>query len=176
MQDQESISSSEAIAMSSIGLIHTRFLQAKGTPIQSAVSDGAEGVIELFPEFTLGLRDLEGFERLWLIYLLNRASAPQLLARPYLDDQEHGIFATRAPARPNRIGLSAVRLLRVMENRLFITEVDILDGTPLLDIKPYIPVFDCFEVTRIGWFEGKSAQREVADGRFEAHTLNLHKT
>jgi tRNA-Thr(GGU) m(6)t(6)A37 methyltransferase TsaA len=176
MQDQESISNLVLMTMNPIGLIHTRFLQAKGTPIQSAVSDGSEGVIELFPEFTPGLRDLEGFERVWLIYLLNRASAPQLLARPYLDDQEHGIFATRAPARPNRIGLSAVRLLGVERNRLFISEVDILDGTPLLDIKPYIPAFDCFEVTRIGWFEGKSVQREVADDRFETQTLNLHKT
>ena len=100
MQDENSSSRPEVFTMSPIGLIHTPFQHATGTPIQSAVAPNSEGVVELFPEFTPGLRDLEGFERLWLIYLLNRASTPQLLARPYLDDQVHGIFATRAPARP----------------------------------------------------------------------------
>ncbi len=175
MQDENSSSRPEVFTMSPIGLIHTPFQHATGTPIQSAVAPNSEGVVELFPEFTPGLRDLEGFERLWLIYLLNRASTPQLLARPYLDDQVHGIFATRAPARPNHIGLSAVRLLGVEQNRLLIAEVDMLDGTPLLDIKPYIPAFDCFEVTHTGWFHGKSMQGEVADDRFEAQNPNLHK-
>jgi tRNA-Thr(GGU) m(6)t(6)A37 methyltransferase TsaA len=176
MQNQESISSHEVFTMCPIGIIHTPFLHAKGTPIQSAVAANSEGIVELYPEFVAGLRDLEEFERLWLIYLLNRASTPQLLARPYLDDRVHGIFATRAPARPNHIGLSAVRLVGVEQNRLLIAEVDMLDGTPLLDIKPYIPAFDCFEVTRTGWFHGKSVQGEVADDRFEAQNPNLHKT
>ena len=176
MQKQESITRPEVFTMCPIGIIHTPFLHANGTPIQSAVARNSEGVVELFPEFTPGLRDLEGFERLWLIYLLNRASTPQLLVRPYLDDQAHGVFATRAPARPNHIGMSAVRLVGVEQNRLLIAEVDMLDGTPLLDIKPYIPAFDCFEVTRTGWFHGKSVQGEVADDRFEAQDLNPHKT
>jgi tRNA-Thr(GGU) m(6)t(6)A37 methyltransferase TsaA len=152
-----------------IGLIHTPFQHAEGTPIQSAAANGARGVVELFPEFTPGLRDLAGFERLWLIYVLDRASSAQLIARPYLDTQEHGIFATRSPARPNPIGLSSVRLLGVDQNRLLISDVDMLDATPLLDIKPYLPAFDCFEVTRTGWYAGKSAEGVVADDRFEAH-------
>jgi tRNA (adenine37-N6)-methyltransferase len=175
MHGHESSSHSEVYTMTSIGLIHTPFRHAAGTPIQSAVSDGVEGTVEVFPKYTLGLRDLEGFERLWLIYLLDRASAPQLLARPYLDGREHGVFATRAPARPNHIGISAVRLVGVEGNRLSITGVDMLDGTPLLDIKPYVPTFDCFEVTRTGWYQGKQVLGAVADDRFERHDQGTHE-
>jgi tRNA-Thr(GGU) m(6)t(6)A37 methyltransferase TsaA len=103
-----------------------------------------------------------------LIYVLDRASTAQLITRPYLDTQEHGIFATRSPARPNHIGLSSVRLLGVEQNRLLISDVDMLDGTPLLDIKPYVPDFDCFKVERTGWYAGKAAEGVVADNRFEA--------
>jgi tRNA-Thr(GGU) m(6)t(6)A37 methyltransferase TsaA len=109
-----------------------------------------------------------------LIYLLDRASAAQLSARPYLDTQEHGIFATRSPARPNHIGLSSVRLLSVDQNRLLISDVDMLDGTPLLDIKPYVPAFDCFSVTRTGWYAGKTSEGVVADNRFEAGKKGGH--
>jgi tRNA-Thr(GGU) m(6)t(6)A37 methyltransferase TsaA len=109
-----------------------------------------------------------GFDRLWLIYLLDRASAVQLVVRPYLDSEERGVFATRSPARPNAIGLSAVRLLGVEENRLLIAGVDMLDGSPLLDIKPYVPAFDCFNLARAGWYTGKTAAGVVADNRFEA--------
>lgn len=163
----EELSSRAAFAMFSIGLIRTPFQHSEGTPIQSAVANRTQGVIELFPEFAPGLRDLAGFERIWLIYLLDRASSAQLIVRPYLDTQERGIFATRSPARPNHIGLSAVRLLGVEQNRLLISDVDMLDGTPLLDIKPYVPAFDCFEVTRTGWYASKSAKGVVADDRFE---------
>jgi tRNA-Thr(GGU) m(6)t(6)A37 methyltransferase TsaA len=156
------------ITMVPIGVIHTPFQQSAGTPIQGAVANSAKGIVELFPEFALGLRDVAGFERLWLIYLLDRAAPPQLTTRPYLDTQDHGIFATRSPARPNYIGLSAVRLLGVEENRMHVCDVDMLDGTPLLDIKPYVPDFDCFEVKRVGWYTGKSARNVVADDRFEA--------
>jgi len=166
--NEESCSRPATPTLFPIGLIHTPFLQSEGTPIQSAAANGAQGFVELFPEFTPGLRDLAGFERLWLIYLLDRASAAQLIVRPYLDNQERGIFATRSPARPNHIGLSAVRLLGVDQNRLLISDVDMLDGTPLLDIKPYVPAFDCFTVTRTGWYAGKSAEGVVADDRFEA--------
>lgn len=154
-----------------IGVIHTLFQRSEGTPIQSAVANGAEGVIELFPEYVPGLRDVAEFERLWLIYLLDRSAPPKLTARPYLDTQDRGVFATRSPARPNHIGLSSVRLLGVEENRLHISDVDMLDGTPLLDIKPYFPDFDCFEVQRVGWYEGKSAKNVVADNRFEAQPV-----
>jgi tRNA-Thr(GGU) m(6)t(6)A37 methyltransferase TsaA len=169
MQDRESSSRHKGFLLSPIGLIHTPFRQAMGTPIQSAAAGGSEGFVELYPEFTAGLRDVADFERLWLIYLLDRAAAPQLIVRPYLDTQERGIFATRSPARPNHIGLSAVRLLGVEGNRLRVAGVDMLDGTPLLDIKPYVPSFDCFAGSRAGWYQGKSAEGAVADDRFELH-------
>lgn len=174
MHKEEPPSRAATLTMSPIGLIHTPFQHSAGTPIQSAVANGAQGVVELFPEFTPGLRDLVGFDRLWLIYVLDRASEAQLVTRPYLDTQEHGIFATRSPARPNHIGLSAVRLLGVDQNRLLISDVDMLDGTPLLDIKPYVPAFDHFEVTRTGWYAGKFAKGVVADDRFEAKKIGDH--
>ncbi len=166
--DDDPQSSAAVITMVPIGVIYTPFQQSEGTPIQSAVANGAKGIVELFPEFTSGLRDVADFERLWLLYLLHRAAPHQLTTLPYLDIQDHGIFATRSPARPNHIGLSAVRLLGVEENRLHVSDVDMLDGTPLLDIKPYVPDFDCFDVERIGWYTGKSAKDVVADDRFEA--------
>jgi tRNA-Thr(GGU) m(6)t(6)A37 methyltransferase TsaA len=174
MHNDDPQSRAAVIKMVPIGVIHTPFQQSEGTPIQSAVANGARGVVELYPEFTPGLLDVVEFERLWLIYLLDRAAAPHLLARPYLDTQEHGIFATRSPARPNHIGLSAVRLLGVEGNRLQVSDVDMLDGTPLLDIKPYVPDFDCFEVKRVGWYAGKSAKNVVADDRFEARRTGDH--
>jgi tRNA-Thr(GGU) m(6)t(6)A37 methyltransferase TsaA len=150
-----------------IGVIHTPFKHAKGTPIQAVAGKNFRAVVELLPEFTSGLRDLSGFERIWLIYFLDRASAVQMVVRPYMDTAERGVFATRSPARPNHIGLSAVRLLSVEENRLQIADVDILDGTPLLDIRPYVPAFDSFEQSRTGWLTGKTAMEVVADERFE---------
>jgi tRNA-Thr(GGU) m(6)t(6)A37 methyltransferase TsaA len=155
------------ISMHPIGVIRTPFQRSEGTPIQSAAANDSRGIVELYPEFALGLRDVVEFDRIWLIYLLDRAAAPQLTTRPYLDTHEHGIFATRAPARPNHIGISAVRLLRMEENRLHVADVDMLNGTPLLDIKPYVPQFDCFEVKRVGWYAGKTANGVVADNRFE---------
>jgi len=150
-----------------IGTIRTPFKQATGTPIQSSVANGAEGTIELLAEFEPGLKDLEGFDRIWLIYQFDRASEPQLIVRPYLDPAERGIFATRSPARPNKIGMSPVRLLGIQGNRLHIADVDMLDGTPLLDIKPYVPAFDHFPITRVGWYKDKPSAGAVADDRFE---------
>ncbi len=156
------------ISVSAIGLIHTPFVRAQGTPIQTAGGDDVEGTIEIFAEFADGVKDLEGFERIWLLYNFDRASEPQLVVKPYLDPQHpHGIFATRSPARPNRIGMSAVRLLGIDGHVLRVAGVDMLDGTPLLDIKPYLPAFDHFSVTRIGWYEGTSPRGVVADDRFE---------
>ncbi len=126
----------------------------------------------MLPELIAGLGDLAESERLWLIYLLDCASAVQLVVRPYMDTAERGVFATRSPARPNHIGLSSVRLLRVEQNRLLIADVDMLDGTPLLDIKPYVPAFDSFEHARVGWYANKSATAVVADDRFEARKID----
>jgi tRNA-Thr(GGU) m(6)t(6)A37 methyltransferase TsaA len=158
------------VQLSQIGVIHSPFQQASGTPIQSRAAEGVEGRVEVFAEFVPGLKDLEGFERIWLLYWFDRAAFEQcsLIVSPYLDPQgSHGLFATRAPARPNPIGISPVRLLEISGNQLRVCDVDILDGTPLLDIKPYVPQFDCFEVRRSGWLESSPDWRTMADGRFE---------
>ena len=153
-----------------IGVIHSPFQQATGTPIQPRAAEGVEGTVQVFADFVPGLKDLEGFERIWLLYWFDRAAFEQcsLLVRPYLDPQgSHGVFATRAPARPNPIGISPVRLLEVRGNLLRVCDVDILDGTPLLDIKPYVAQFDCFQVARSGWLQSSPDWRTTADGRFE---------
>jgi tRNA-Thr(GGU) m(6)t(6)A37 methyltransferase TsaA len=151
-----------------IGLIRTPFKRAEGAPIQGVAGSGADGVVEVFTEFVPGLRDVAAFERLWLIYLLDRAAGVQMVVHPYLDAEERGVFATRAPVRPNHLGISVVRLFGVHDGRLSVGDVDMLDDTPLLDIKPYVPAFDAFQNARAGWFEGKSAAHMIADGRFGA--------
>jgi tRNA (adenine37-N6)-methyltransferase len=149
-----------------IGIIHTPHQHAAGTPIQAALAAGVQGTVEVFAEYAEGLRDLEGFERIWLVYWLDRAKPPQLVVTPYLDTTPRGLFATRAPSRPNPIGLSPVRLLGISGNILAVEGVDILDNTPLLDIKPYLPAFDAFQATRIGWCAQALGRTTKADGRF----------
>jgi tRNA-Thr(GGU) m(6)t(6)A37 methyltransferase TsaA len=151
----------------SIGIIHTPFTQAEGTPIQPIYAKGAEGVIEIFPEYAQGLEDVDGFERIWLIYFFDRASAAKLKVVPFRDKSERGLFATRAPCRPNPIGLSAVRLLGIDGLHIRVADIDILDGTPLLDIKPYIPQVDSFPDSRAGWFDRSPNIQGCADDRFE---------
>jgi len=146
-----------------IGVIHSPFFDVAGMPIQPSGAEGVVGTAELYPEFCAGLLDLDGFSHIVLLYHFHRAPGPQLTVTPFLDTRPHGVFATRAPSRPNPLGLSVVRLQRVEGDTLHIENVDILDGTPLLDIKPYIPKFDCWPAERIGWLE-KSGQR-IADVR-----------
>lgn len=155
----------QTIMIEPIGVIHTPFNTAEGTPIQSAVANDAEGIIEVDPAYAEGLADLEGFDRIWLLYLCDRAKTGQLKVVPFRDSVKRGIFATRAPGRPNRIGLSPVRLLSIEGNRLRVADVDMLDGTPLLDIKPYVPQFDIFAGSRSGWLE-EGNDRTTADRRF----------
>ena len=149
-----------------IGTIHTSFKTPGGMPIQPSFAEGAEGTVEVLPRFAGGLKDLEGFERIWLIYWFDRASETKLIVKPFRDDSERGLFSTRAPCRPNRIGMSPVRLLRVADNKLYVADIDVLDGTPLLDIKPYIPEFDCFEGSKYGWMQNTPNKISPADGRF----------
>jgi len=168
MHKRDSGGCAKNMTIAPIGLIHTPFKHAQGTPIQGVTGKGAEGVVELFPDLIQGLRGLGGFDRLWLIYQFDRASVVRLVVRPYLDSTERGVFSTRSPVRPNHVGISVVRLLHIEQNRLYVADVDMLDGTPLLDIKPYVPAFDSFEQSRAGWLNGKSASEVVADSRFEA--------
>jgi len=151
-----------------IGVVHSPFKEPYGTPIQSVAARDVEGVIEVSPQYAEGLRDIEGFSHLILIYHFHLSSKPSLTVKPYLDEGMHGIFATRAPARPNPIGISVVCLVKVDETRLHVKGVDILDGTPVLDIKPYVPEFDRVEAKRIGWLRDRVHNVEEIrdDGRF----------
>ncbi len=138
--------------MRPIGVIHSPFAQKSVTPIQPSRSQ-AIGKVELFPQFADGLQDIEGFSHLILVYVFHQSSGYSLQVTPFLDDQKRGLFATRYPRRPNPIGLSTVRLLSRDANVLEIEGVDVLNGTPLLDIKPYMPEFDMRTEVRAGWYE-----------------------
>jgi tRNA-Thr(GGU) m(6)t(6)A37 methyltransferase TsaA len=149
-----------------IGVIGTPWKEAAGTPIQPSRAEGAAGVVRVEERYAAGLKDLEGFERIWLLYVMDRVEEERLVVTPFLDTEERGVFATRAPARPNRLGLSAVRLVGVRGNELDVTGVDMVDGTPLVDIKPYVPEFDAYPDSRAGWFDARRVERARADGRF----------
>jgi len=157
-----------AIEFNSIGTIHSPFTDPQGTPIQPAGATGIEGTVEVFPEFVPGLADLDGFSHVILIYHFHRSTDFDLQVTPYLDTRLRGVFATRAPKRPNPIGLSVVRLLEVSGNTLHIEGVDILDGSPLLDIKPYVPDFNAPGQVSTGWLVDVEdrVRRRRSDGRF----------
>lgn len=149
-----------------IGVIHTPLKEPSGAPIQPSRGCGVRGTVELFPEFGDGLADLDGFSHVVLLYHFDRVRGFDLRVTPYLDTVERGLFATRAPRRPNPIGLSVVRLVGIDGNVMTIEEVDILDGTPLLDVKPYVEEFDHRGETREGWLERVRKRKVDADDRF----------
>jgi tRNA-Thr(GGU) m(6)t(6)A37 methyltransferase TsaA len=148
-----------------IGIIHSEHTIEENTPIQPVYAKGCRGHIELCPEFVEGLRDLSGFSHIYLIYHFHQVRSVKLLVKPYLQDKEHGIFATRAPFRPNAIGLSLVELLSIDGNILHLDGVDILDGTPLLDIKPYTARFDLNNVKKNGWQDEVDEQTAQKRGK-----------
>jgi tRNA-Thr(GGU) m(6)t(6)A37 methyltransferase TsaA len=158
----------EPITFRSIGIIRTPFKDVEGMPIQSTAAVGVRGRIELDPSVVEGLRDLDAFSHLTLIYHLHLAAPPRLTVTPFLDDRPHGIFATRAPARPNAIGLSTVRLVGIVGSTIEIEDVDMVDGTPLLDIKPYVPAFDARDDVEVGWYTARltGLAQAKADDRF----------
>jgi len=140
-----------------------------GTPIQSTFSKDGEGTVELFPQFKQGLKDLKGFSHIILIYHFHQSKGYDLLCRPFLDEVKRGLFATRAPRRPNPIGLSIVRLKNIRGTTLRVASLDVLDETPLIDIKPYIPEFDALTSPQVGWFKKalkKKKHNILADNRF----------
>lgn len=150
-----------------IGVIHSPFKEVKGTPIQPPGAKNVKGSIEVFPEFCEGLLDLDGFSHIILLYHFHKVKESKLTVKPYMDKSSRGVFSTRIPGRPNPIGLSIVKLLEIKDCTVSIEEVDILDGTPLLDIKPYVPEFDQREATRIGWLsdKAKNVLNKRSDGR-----------
>ncbi|MCX7045992.1 MAG: tRNA (N6-threonylcarbamoyladenosine(37)-N6)-methyltransferase TrmO [Candidatus Sumerlaeota bacterium] len=151
-----------------IGVIHSPFAALDGMPIQPAGAGGIEGTVEVFPEYEGGMKDLDGFSHVILLYHFHRSEGFQLQVIPFLDSKPRGVFATRAPRRPNPIGLSVVKLLEIKGRILRVENVDILDGTPLLDIKPYVPEFDEQTSVRAGWLEAarKTVSQKKSDKRF----------
>ncbi len=152
-----------------LGVIHSPFKEPAGMPIQPLGAQGVEGRVDVAPAYEEGLRDLAGFSHIILLYHFHRSQGYRLRVTPFLDDEPRGLFATRTPRRPNPIGFSVVQLLRVAGTTLYIANVDILDGTPLLDIKPYVPAFNAIsadEDVRTGWLEHRS---ERADGHRSDH-------
>jgi len=159
---------SRKITYTPIGIIRSPFVKPQGTPIQPAYAAGVSGTVEVFEKYRAGLKDLDGFSHIVLLYHFHRSRGFNLRVIPFMDTRPRGLFATRAPKRPNPIGLSVVRLDGIENRILHVRNVDILDGTPLLDIKPYVPEFDGDADVRTGWLEKarKSVRRRKADTRF----------
>jgi tRNA-Thr(GGU) m(6)t(6)A37 methyltransferase TsaA len=152
-----------------IGVVRSPFTTLEGMPLHTVAARGVTGTVEIAPAYQGGLKDLEEFSHLILITHLHRMDGFALEVTPYLDDQSHGVFATRAPRRPNPIGLSVVRLIAVQEDAiLLIEDVDLLDGTPLMDLKPYVPAFDAYATERVGWYASRLDRLDStrADHRF----------
>lgn len=160
--------SQPAIAFRPIGVIRTPFGDTEGMPVQAVGAVGVRGRIELDPSLVEGLADLDGFSHLILIYQFHQTGAMRLTVTPFLDVRPHGVFATRSPARPNPIGISTVRLVAIEGSELVIEDVDILDGTPLLDMKPYVPGLDDRAGAKTGWYAGRldTVSEVKADSRF----------
>jgi len=157
------------IEYQTIGVIHSPFKEIEGMPIQPAGAAGVMGTVEVFKTYRTGLKDLDGFSHIFLLYHFHRSQGFSLQVVPFMNSQSRGLFATRAPRRPNPIGLSMVRLHGIEEGVLSIENVDVLDGTPLLDIKPYVPEFDPKGTVRIGWLEdtGGTVSSRKSDDRFK---------
>lgn len=151
-----------------VGIVESRFEQQAGTPIQGKMAPKETACIRIFDEFAAGLKDIEGFSYIYVFFKFDRASEAKLLVKPYLDTIERGVFATRSPLRPNPLGMTIVKLERVESNCLYVSGVDILNGSPVIDIKPYIPDFDQHNPDKIGWYENKNKKSDLvlADDRF----------
>ena len=149
-----------------IGIVHSPFTEQEGTPIQPSRAKGAKGTVEVFSEYAEALSDLDGFSHIYLLCHLHRSDGFKLKVVPYLDTVPRGLFATRAPRRPNPIGLSIVDLIAIEGNELTVENIDLLDGTPVLDIKPFVDQFDERREVRTGWLEQARARRDRADDRF----------
>ena len=151
-----------------IGVVHSPFKNVKGMPIQTVGARGVGGTVEMDSRYQDGLKDLEGFSHIFLIYHFHLSKGYSLQVKPFMDDIVRGVFATRAPKRPNPIGISVVKFVKIQGCTLFIEDVDVVDGTPLLDIKPFVPEFDVRKVERTGWLSKKAGKvhKVRADQRF----------
>ena len=165
MADDGAIPPLGTVTFDPIGVIRSGHVEPKATPIQPPFAEGSRGRAEILPEYEPGLDDIEGFSHLIILYHLHRAPSPILSVKPFLEDRTHGVFATRHPRRPNPIGLSIVRLEGRAGNVLFLNDVDILDGTPILDIKPYVSRFDQRENVRDGWIRDVPEEEAQVRGK-----------
>jgi tRNA-Thr(GGU) m(6)t(6)A37 methyltransferase TsaA len=156
----------DKIELTPIGIIRTPYKEPSDMPIQGRFKDDVEGWVELKEQYVPGLRDLDGFSHAFLIYCFHRSDVEHLEARPFLEQETHGIFAIRSPHRPNHLGLSIVKIQRIEGNRLYFTDVDMLDGTPLLDIKPYVEHFDSRDDVKSGWID-----KHFAHGKIPGETI-----
>jgi len=158
----------DKVVYTPIGVIHSPFIDIRDMPIQPSSAASAQGFAEILPEYCEGLTDLEGFSHVILLYHLHRVTRVDLTVEPFLDQIPHGVFATRAPTRPNPIGLSVVELTEIRDCVIYLKNVDILDGTPLLDIKPYVPDFDQPASPRTGWLAAAkgNVKHQTSDDRF----------
>ena len=163
----------QKIEFSAIGIVHSSFTTIEGMPLQPNSEHAKPGSVEIFPEFADGLKDVEGFSHLILLYNFHQSKKFRLQVQPFLDSVLRGVFATRAPARPNQIGLSVVEIEKVERNIIYLKNLDMLDGTPLLDIKPYIPEFDAPICTKKGWLESMLSEhcKTKTDNHFEKDYL-----
>jgi tRNA-Thr(GGU) m(6)t(6)A37 methyltransferase TsaA len=159
----------ENIVYQPIGIIHSPLKTIEGVPIQPCGAKGIQGKVEIRREYTAGLNGLSEFSHIILIYHLHLSKGHSLAVVPFLDNIPHGLFATRAPKRPNPIGISLVKLIRIEDTSIVVENIDIVDGTPLLDIKPYVGLFDSVENEKIGWYEGQINRAEItkSDSRFK---------
>lgn len=158
-----------AVIFEPIGIIHSPYTKLHGMPIQPSAARGVEGRVEVDKKYIQALSDLEGFSHIYLLYHFHLAKSHQLKVIPFLDDQERGLFATRAPKRPNPIGLSVVKLIRVEGHILHVENIDVVDGTPLLDIKPFVSEMEAVKDLRIGWLEKHISKisSQLSDKRFK---------
>jgi tRNA-Thr(GGU) m(6)t(6)A37 methyltransferase TsaA len=163
----------QTITYHSIGVIHSPLKTPAGAPLQSVSGGRLKGTVQVFPRYVPGLKDLAGFSHVILISHLHLSGRPSLTVRPYLDNVEHGVFATRAPARPNPIGISIVKLRKIRGGTIFIQGLDLVDGTPILDLKPYVPQVDTRKAKKIGWLtQNISKLRQTkSDARFTRNEL-----
>ncbi|MEW5767667.1 MAG: tRNA (N6-threonylcarbamoyladenosine(37)-N6)-methyltransferase TrmO [bacterium] len=152
-----------------IGIIHSSFNSLEDMPIQPTSDVSGSGSVEIFPDFVDGLKDLEGFSHIYLLYHFHKVHQSNLIVTPFLDREPRGVFATRAPSRPNPVGLSLVELVRLESNLIYVDRLDVLNGTPLLDVKPYVPEFEHTHDVRIGWLEQVKGQVRIqkSDARFQ---------
>jgi tRNA (adenine37-N6)-methyltransferase len=160
----------EDIILKPIGIIHSEFKDIKSMPIQPTGDNADKGRIEVDSKYLEGLKDLDGFSHIIIIYNFHKAEQVKLTVKPFLDDNTHGVFATRTPVRPNHIGISIVEIDKINENNIFVKNIDVLDGTPVIDIKPFVPGFDVPKSdVRIGWLESniKNVATRLSDDRFK---------